>query len=419
MSEETVMIVDEAAETESTAAPAVEAAEKPAAEGTKEFKDPVGRVECKICGKPVHSIMLHLRDDHKDLNMSLADYEAKFPGAPVLSALAASKVRERVGDTAAAGAVAAPSGTEPNFFHSVFGLGTSKAAMNSHGAPIPVTVLDRASQTQELIPAVDSNYIFNIEVLKSLMVALEMNIPAYLWGHAGTGKTTIFEQIAARTSRAMMRVQHTANTEEEHILGGWRLRDGRTLFELGPLPLAMRHGWLYIADEYDFARPEVSAVYQAVLEGKPLIIKEADAENRVIQPHKNFRIVATGNTNGQGDEHGLYNGTLVQNAANYERFGVVEQMPYMDKKVEARVIAAQARIAIEDATKLVEFADSVRKEFSSAKISNPISPRSLIYAARIGVARASYRIGLEKAFLNRLSSVDKETCSQFAQRVFG
>jgi len=206
--------------------------------------------------------------------------------------------------------------------------------------------------------------------------------------------------------------------EEEHIVGGWRLRDGKTFFELGPLAMAMKHGWLYMADEYDFGRPEVTSVYQAVLEGKPLVIKEADPENRVIRPHPDFRIVANGNTNGQGDETGLYQGTNLQNAANYERFGVVEQMPYMEKKLEARLVSQQAGIPLKDAEKLVDFAGRIRAEFDGGRMGNPISPRSLIYAAQIGVARSNYRTGLEKAFINRLTSVDRESATQVAQRVF-
>jgi cobaltochelatase CobS len=382
------------------------------------------RIKCEECGALVHSIQHHLAREHADLGMSLEQYQAKYPDAPVLSELARVKVEELKRSKAAAAAAAsvitdspaADRTTEP--FHTVFGLGSGAAAMSSSGRPIPITVLANTEQYANMVPDVDPNYVYNLDILKTLMMGIEMKIPVYLWGHAGTGKTTIFEQIAARTRRPMLRVQHTANMEEEHVVGGWRLRDGRTHFELGPLALAMKFGWLYMADEYDFGRPEVTSVYQAVLERKPLVIKEADAENRVIRPHPNFAFCATGNTNGQGDESGLYQGTTLQNAANYERFGVVEQMPYMDKKLEAMLVSKQSNIPLKDAEKLVDFAGRVRSEFDGGRLGNPISPRSLIYAAQIGVARSNYRIGLEKAFINRLSSTDRESASQLAQRVF-
>jgi len=384
------------------------------------------RITCEICNALVHSVQHHLSREHADLGMTLQDYEAKYPGKPVLSEMAKQKIADLMADKAAKEAKAASSvstdsgavATSTKPFHEVFSLGTGAAAMSARGKPIPITVVGENDSYGDMIPDIDPNYLFNVDVLKSLMMAIEMRIPVYLWGHAGTGKTTVFEQIAARTKRPFFRVQHTANMEEEHIVGGWRLRDGKTFFELGPLAMAMKFGWFYMADEYDFGRPEVTSVYQAVLEGKPLVIKEADEANRVIRPHPNFRIAGTGNTNGQGDEHGIYTGTNIQNSANYERFGVVEQMPYMEKALEARLISQQAGIAVKDAAKLVDFATRIRQDFDGNKIGNPISPRSLIYAARIGVARDNFRIGLEKAYINRLSPTDRETATQVAQRVF-
>lgn len=385
-------------------------------------------IACEECGAKIHAVHMHLESDHP--GMSLDDYKAKHPGAPLLSPAAIAALEKRKKEKAeklAAAAAAAPAATVSDdtprvakkvAFHELFGLGSAPATLSASGKPIMVTQCAPEAEHEVMIPDNDPNYVFNLDVLKTLMMAVEMKIPAYLWGHAGVGKTTIWEQIAAYTRRPLLRVQHTANMEEEHIVGGWRLRDGKTHFELGPLPMAMKHGWIYMADEYDFGRPEVTSVYQAVLEGKPLMIKEADLANRVIKPHPDFRIVATGNTNGQGDETGLYTGTNLQNAANYERFGVVERMPYMDKALEERLVSQQANIPLIDAKKLVDFAKRVRDEFDAGKLGNPISPRSLIYAAKIGVGKRDYKAGLDLAFINRLSSTDREAAKQVAQRVF-
>jgi cobaltochelatase CobS len=368
------------------------------------------RIKCEKCGALIHAVKLHLAEEHPE--MTVAAYEAAYPGAPLLSPLAEQRLKERKEAQAKAAATAPAVSADTTkratgFFHELFGLGTAKEAMNSKGNPIKISMVEADTEAAKLVPALDPNYVFNIDVLKTLVMGIEMRIPTYLWGHAGTGKTTIIEQICARTGRPMFRVQHTANMEEEHVVGGWRLRDGHTHFELGPLPLAMKMGWLYLADEYDFGRPEVTSLYQAVL------------ENRVIQPHPNFRFIATGNTNGQGDETGLYQGTSMGNAANFERFGIVEKMPYMDPKLETALVSAQAKVPMKDAAKLVDFAGRIRTEYQASKMGNPISPRSLIYAAQIGVIRSNYKIGLEKAFINRLTEVDRKVASELAQRVFG
>lgn len=387
-------------------------------------------IECKECGGLIHSVAAHLKNNHcTTKDMTVEQYKAKHPGAPLLSpwgehVVAENRRKKAEAEAASVKAVSADSvsvGLETKIepFHELFGLGSAPAARGHSGAPIPITVIKSISNGGDLVPEIDPDYVFNLDLLKTALMGIELRIPAYSWGHAGTGKSTLWEQIAARTGRPMLRVQHTANMEEEHVIGGWRLRDGKTLFDLGPLAMAMKYGWLYLADEYDFGRPEVLSLYQPVLEGKPLIIKEADLENRIIRPHPQFRFVATGNTNGQGDESGLYAGTTLQNAANYERFGIVVRVDYMAEDIESTVVSKKARVPMADAKKLVDYANRIRKEFDSGNISNPISPRSLIYAAQLGGVRSNYITGLKLAFINRLGSVDREAALQVATRVFG
>lgn len=385
-------------------------------------KDSEVRIKCLECGALVHSVEKHLESDHP--GMTLTAYQGRHPGAPVMSDLLATKLKERMESVSKA--TAAPSvSTDFGFkrtMHEIFGLPESPVTLSAAGKPIMLTVLDRSKMDQldiEMIPDVDPNYVFNLDVLKTLLMGIEVGIPTYLWGHAGTGKTTVWEQICARLNLPAIRVQHTANMEESMVTGQYLLRDGETCFEQGALMTAMRRGWVYLADEYDFGRPEVLSVYQPVLEGKPLVVKEAEAALRVTRPHPRFRMVGTGNTNGTGDETGLYQGTLLQNAANYERFGITEQMPYMDPKLEARVVSQQGGVPLADANKLVDFANRIREQFTAGKLSMPISPRTLIYAARVGKGRASFCTGLEKSYINRLSRIDAKVAGDFAQRVFG
>lgn len=391
------------------------------------------KIECAICGARIHAVQMHLRDEHPEV--TIEDYKRDYPEAPLLSDSAKRIIEERQRAAAAAaasapaslkvemaGAAVVPlhkSGVSKQPLHEIFKLGKVKAALNARGDGIPITVFDRGTDFDDHIPEIDSAYIFNINLLKTVMLGVELNMPVYLWGHAGVGKTTIIEQICAHTGRPWIRVQHTGNTEESHILGQWTVKNGETVFELGPLPMAMINGWMYVADEYDFAFPSVTAVYQSVLEGKPLIIKEAPKELRVVRPHPNFRFVGTGNTNGSGDETGLYQGTNLQNAANYERFAIVERVEYMPKAQEEAILVNQTGIVKEDAKKLVDFATQIRDAYDSKKVTMTISPRTLIYAAKLGMARNDFKVGLSQSFVNRLSSVDRETASAIAQRIFG
>ena len=392
------------------------------------------KIKCQICGAETHAIEIHLKQAHPE--MTVSQYQEQYPDAPILSEMAKQKIAERQAQNAAAEgsasamamagtATAAPAnvsalipkdGVIRKAFHEVFGLGKVKGALSSKGEAIPISTF---AATTEMVPAVSEGYVYDTDELKNVILALELNIPCYVWGHKGAGKTELMEQIAARTNRGCIRVQHTVNTEESHIVGQWTVKDGATKFELGPLPLAMINGWLYLADEYDFGLPSVLSVYQAVLEGKSLMIKEADSENRIIKPHPNFRFGATGNTNGSGDETGLYQGTNVQNSANYDRFGMVIHKQYMKKVDESKILQNQVGLTKEDADKLVDFAALVREAYDGAKISDVISPRTLIYASKIGVKRGSFRQGLTLSFINKLSKIDREVVDGLAQRIFG
>lgn len=390
---------------------------------TQETKIDTSKITCQVCGELCHSIQIHIKEAHLG-EITLDEYKEEYPDAPLLSEMAKAKVQakleEKVNKTemkSEASSVVSLKMATKKAMHDIFGLRKSASVLNSKGDPIMISVLP-SHDYQELVPNRDENYVFPVDILKVALMGLEMNIPTFLYGHAGLGKSTIWEQIAHATNRPMIRVQHTGSTEESHILGSMCANEHGTYFEPGPLAMAMKYGWLYLADEYDFAFPQVMAVYQPVLEGKPLIIKEAPSEWRVVKPHKDFRIVATGNTNGAGDDTGLYQGTNVQNAANFERFGIVEEVPYMDKREETKIVMQQARLKKEHADLIAQFAKLVREAFRDKKIGYTIGPRVMINIGKLWIARGSAMQGAKLAFINRLPESDRQVVTDLAQRVF-
>lgn len=377
------------------------------------------KIKCEICGCEVHVIQTHLKKEHQDV--SLEEYTAKYPDAPLFSETVIAEMKNRGIDMSNIGkekkTTEKVEKKTSNLLHEVF-ENDHPILLGKSGDGIKINVL-KSNEFKELVPEVNSGYVFNETTLKYIMLGIESNLNVYLWGHKGSGKSEMFEQISARTNRPMIRIQHTVNTEESHIVGMWTVKDGKTVFELGALALAMKHGWLYLADEYDFAMPSVLSVYQAVLDGKPLIIKEADEENRIIKPHENFRFVATGNTNGSGDETGLYQGTTIQNSANYDRFGVVIYQDYMPEEKEVEIIVKKTKLAKSQAKNLAKFAKMVRDSYASGKVSDTISTRALVNSALLGKRLNCIRTGIDLSFANKLSSLDKEVITGIATRIFG
>lgn len=417
-------------------------------------------IDCKLCGEKIHAVRTHLRDHHKD--WTVARYEEEFPDAELLSKeaqeaiekakreQASSQGKAEVKSTGTGGKVlkmagatkheeAASGMAEPVTtvrstlvnFHEAFKLGASNklAFSQATGKPIKLTALDRSSVGEEyLIPEFDEGYIPDIEILKSLLIALELNIPAYVYGYAGLGKSTLWELICAATNRPIYRVQHTINTEESHITGQMVVENDvdpvsgelrpKTKFQLGDLPIAMLTGGVFLADEYDRGHPSVLSVYQAVLEGKPLHIKDAPPEYRLIKPHPQFRFVATGNTNGAGDESGLHPSTMVQDAATFERFGVVERVSCLPPEQEVAMLSAKTGCTKKHATQVVRFANKIRENAFPSEVSLFIGPRVLINIVKIGMRRSSMLKGVELCYANRLPESERKAALDYAQREF-
>lgn len=389
------------------------------------------RIKCEIDGAMVHSIQAHIKANYAS-EWTVDRYKQTYPDAPLMSDFAKNAVAKSLRDKQESAVAVAPGPAAIPMLqaayqvahhpmHEVFELGAVPAALGSTGQPIPVAVLSgHSAESANYLVEVDKSYVFNIDLLKKVLVGLALNKPTLLWGMHGTGKTTVIQQACARTRRPAVRVQHTINMEESHVLGQWVVKNGQTEFQLGPLPMAMINGWAYIADEYDFAMPSVLSVYQPVLEGQSLVIKDAPPHLRKITPHPDFRFFATGNTNGCGDETGLYQGTLMQNAANYSRFGITQEVEYMDADIEENILKAKAKVPAPAAKKIVKFANEIRKMFRDGKISMTISPREMIAASEVGIAfGGNWTLGLELAFGNRLPRVDKKTVQEYLQRVFG
>lgn len=404
------------------------------------------KIKCLVCGEEVHSIANHLKTAHSEDSaepMDLDTYRSKFPGTELLSETAKKKMAEmkekREAEEAATAAKAPAEGEKPAqsgnpdigkvFFHEAFRFPKStKSAYTKSGAGIPCTADARPSTHGDghMIPAWSDNYILNPDLTKTVMMAMELRTPIFLYGHSGVGKSSIFKQMCAGLNRRLFRFQHTVDTEESHIVGQWVVKphinpDGSavsvTEFELGPLPTAMLNGWTYLADEIDRSSPTVLSAYQAILEGEPLIIKNAPPHLRVIKPHPLFAFAATGNTNGTGDQSGLYQATLTQDAATIERFGVVAMVDYPPEKQEIAMIAAATGLNEADAKKIRQFADEIRHKSFPNIVSLTIGPRVAINIARIGMMKADFVEGAMYAYCNRLPEAEKEAALGVAKRI--
>lgn len=203
--------------------------------------------------------------------------------------------------------------------------------------------------------------------------------PMYITGLSGNGKTMMIEQVCAAEKREMVRVNITIETDEDDLIGGFRLVDGKTVWQNGPVIVAMERGAVLLLDEVDLGSNKLMCL-QPVLEGKPVYLKKI---NKVITPMPGFNIIATANTKGKGSDDGRFIGTNVMNEAFLERFSITLEQEYPASKTEEKIlnnVLAKAGVENSDfVSKLVAWADITRKSFYEGAVSELISTRRLVH----------------------------------------
>jgi len=301
--------------------------------------------------------------------------------------------------------------------------------------PIMLAKRKKVAELDAFYPEVDPDYVFpvidetieggNISPTKAILIAILDGTTALIHGPHGCGKTTLPEQICARLNIPLIRAQHTEGMEPSQIFGETQAGPDGTYFLPALLPLAMEAGMVYLADEYDRATNGITSEYQAILEGNPLIMPSVPLDKngndwRKTVPHENFRFVATGNTNGQGDETGNYMGVQIGNAANYSRFEMTVRMDWIKPKDEVKLLTKKAAIKVDMASNLVTVANKIRDgKAKAASITTAPSTRELIAIANLGMKFASMEAAFKVGYTNRLPSGQAAAADQIYKTVVG
>ena len=239
-------------------------------------------------------------------------------------------------------------------------------------APAPVL--------ENLVPAKDDTFVpfGNFNDVKKVIKA-GIFYPMFITGLSGNGKTHGVEQACAQLKRELVRVNITIETDEDDLVGGFRLVDGNTAWHDGPVVEAMRRGAVLLLDEVDLASNKVLCL-QSILEGKGLLLKKTGT---YVKPAPGFTVIATANTKGRGSDSGKFIGTNVLNEAFLERFAVTFEQEYPTPSVEVKILRlASAALGVHESDKfyqnLADWADIIRKTYNEGGIDDVISTRRLV-----------------------------------------
>ena len=239
-----------------------------------------------------------------------------------------------------------------------------------------------SSLTDNVVPAKDKDFVTfgNFADVKNVITSKKF-YPIFITGLSGNGKTLAVTQACAVAKREMIRVNITIETDEDDLLGGYRLRDGQTIWQNGPVIEAMERGAVLLLDEIDLASNKIMCL-QPILEGSGIYVKKI---NKFVKPKFGFNVVATANTKGQGSDDGKFIGTNVLNEAFLERFPVTFEQEYPAAKTEQKIVATKLKSTgkADDkfATNLVTWADVIRKTYKDGGVDEIISTRRLVHIA--------------------------------------
>ena len=228
------------------------------------------------------------------------------------------------------------------------------------------------------IPDKDASYVqFGTYTPIKKIIKSKLFYPAFITGLSGNGKTMSVEQVCADLGRELIRVNITIETDEDDLIGGFRLVDGSTVWHNGPVIEALERGAVLLLDEIDLASNKILCL-QSVLEGKGVYLKKI---GKYVRPAKGFTVIATANTKGKGSDDGRFVGTNVLNEAFLERFPITIEQEYPSSAIETKILVANG--CDKNFTEnLVKWAGVIRKTFYDGGVDEVITTRRLVHIAK-------------------------------------
>ena len=301
--------------------------------------------------------------------------------------------RNQINEFAKEAGVPAPSWLKKNEYrvgHGQYQLPTDSDSSASDTPDVPMTPQVDTSQpetrvnlvvdteTQNLIPSHFDGFVSwgHCSTIKKIIQS-RMFYPVFITGLSGNGKTLMVEELHSQLKKELIRVNITIETDEDDLLGGFRLINGETKFVPGPVIQAMERGCTLLLDECDLGSNKLLAL-QPVLEGKGVFLKKI---NKWVTPKPGFNVIATANTKGKGSDDGRFVGTNILNEAFLERFAITIEQPYPSSKVEKKIIlGSMDKYGKKDekfAENLTVWAEVIRKTFYDGGVDEIISTRRL------------------------------------------
>jgi cobaltochelatase CobS len=385
--------------------------------GKFDILDDKGRekVQCKICGCFYHRLEVHLKKRHKK---TLAEYESEFPGEPTMSKTAKRNASKSAKNrkTNEQSSVPSPDGSSIE----------KKDVVVIGRVSIPITKDEELNEfDRSYIPKNDELWMPGTKEYKSMeeiAVGIEDRDNIFIYGPHGSGKTTLIKQLGALTNTPVFIFNIIEGVTPDDFIGSMNLSansDGNVITEWkdGMFTRLWERGFYIVFDEITASPANLLMRLHSVLDGGDLCIFEDNG--RIVKKHPRTRFFATDNTNGRGDDTGMYVGTNLLNEATLDRFGTVVEYTYTEPDNEKEIITNKGGVTKNFASKMVAVANKIREAYDKEECYCTISTRRLIDWAKKTKRFGDVRRASEVTILNKLNRGDKKFVNDIIQHHFG
>jgi nitric oxide reductase NorQ protein len=238
----------------------------------------------------------------------------------------------------------------------------------------------------------EPNYVPQKDEENTFRVAFKTKIPLIIKGPTGCGKTRFIEHMAYHLGLPLVTVSCHEDLTAADLVGRFLFRDDQTVWQDGPLTLAVRYGGICYLDEIVEARKDTTVIIHSLTDDRRILF--IDKTGDVIRAHPDFIMVLSYNPGYQSIVKDLKQSTK-------QRFASLS-FTHPSIKTETMILETETGLSADESARLAEMGQKIR-ELKGFGLDEGVSTRLLVYVGRLMRGGLSARSACDVAITQTLT----------------